>query len=159
MELCDRPPIFSHSGAYSVCAHIRNIRDEQIQACAARGGVIGIVGIGAFLGDAAARTESLFRHIDYVATKVGSDHVGLGIDYVKNMPSVWEAIRAHKETSWPDPTGTQLYEGDCFQPEQLSELVEMMLAHGYSSEAIRGVLGANFRRVYATTTEAADLSQ
>jgi membrane dipeptidase len=159
MELCDRPPIFSHSGAYSVCAHIRNIRDEQIQACAARGGVIGIVGIGAFLGDAAARTESLFRHIDYVATKVGSDHVGLGIDYVKNMPSVWEAIRAHKETSWPDPTGTQLYEGDCFQPEQLSELVEMMLAHGYSTEAIRGVLGANLRRVYATTTEAADLSQ
>src|SRR5258705_8588111 len=85
IELSERPAIFSRSGAYSVCAHIRNIRDEQIRACAARGGVIGVVGIGAFIGDAKARTESVFRHIDYTATLVGPQHVGLGTDYVKDM--------------------------------------------------------------------------
>jgi membrane dipeptidase len=148
IELSELPPIFSHSCAYSVCAHIRNIHDEQIRACAARGGVIGIAGIGAFLGDAEAQTESMFRHIDYVATLVGPQHVGLGTDYVKNMAAVWEAIRAAKETSWPDPTGTQLYEGGCFQPEQLVQLVEAMLAHGYPAGVIEGILGANFRRVY-----------
>jgi membrane dipeptidase len=150
IELTVRPPIFSHSGAYSVCSHIRNIRDEQVRACAARGGVIGIVGIGAFLGDAAARAESLFRHIDHIAALVGPEHVGLGTDYVKDMSSVWEAMRAQKETAWPDPTGTQLYEGSCFQPEQLAELVKVMLRRGYSSEAVKGILGANFKRVYAT---------
>jgi membrane dipeptidase len=151
MELSARPPIFSHSNAYSVCAHIRNIHDEQIVACAARGGVIGVVGIGAFLGDAEARTESMFRHIDYIATLVGPEHVGLGTDYVKDLAPVWEALRNEKDTAWPDPTGTQLYEGGCFQPEQLGELVDIMLAHGYSTDVIKGILGANFRRVYATS--------
>jgi membrane dipeptidase len=150
MELTTRPPIFSHSNAYSVCAHIRNITDEQIRACAAHGGVIGVVGIGAFLGDAEARTESMFRHIDYIAERVGPQHVGLGTDYVRNMEPAWEFVRTQKDTAWPDPTGTQLYEGTCFQPEQLLELVQMMLAHGYTTDAVRGILGANFKRVYAT---------
>jgi membrane dipeptidase len=149
IEISERPTIFSHSGAHSVCAHIRNIRDEQIRACAARDGVIGVVGIGAFIGDAEARTESLFRHIDYIATLVGPRHVGIGTDYVKDMQGVWDAIRASKDTMWPDPSGTQLYEGGCFQPEQLAELVEMMLAHGYSVDVVKGILGANFKRVYA----------
>lgn len=153
IELSSRPPIFSHSGAHAVCRHIRNIHDDQMRACAARGGVIGVVGIGAFLGDAEARAETLFRHIDYIVGLIGSDHVGLGTDFVKNMPDVWEAFRAQKDSAWPDPTGTQLYEGDCFQPEQLSELVAIMLAHGYSTEVVKGILGANFRRVYAAALQ------
>jgi membrane dipeptidase len=148
IELCDHPPIFSHSNAYSICPHIRNIHDDQIRACAARGGVIGIVGIGSFLGDAAAQSMSLFRHVDYMVSLVGPEHVGLGTDYVKDMAAVWAAISAAKDTSWPDPTGTQLYEGGCFQPEQLSELVQIMLTHGYSTDAIKSILGGNFRRVY-----------
>jgi membrane dipeptidase len=149
IEISERPTIFSHSGCHAVCAHIRNIRDEQIRACAARGGVIGVVGIGGFIGDAEARSETVFRHIDHVASLVGPQHVGLGADYVQNMQGVWDAIRAAKDSSWPDPTGTQLYEGGCFQPEQLAELVDIMLAHGYSVDVVKGVLGANFRRVYA----------
>jgi membrane dipeptidase len=149
IELSQHPAIFSHSGVYSICAHIRNIRDEQIRACASRGGVIGVVGIGAFIGDPEARAGSLFRHIDHIATLAGPEHVGLGTDYVKDMNGVWQSIRAQKDTAWPDPTGTQLYEGGCFQPEQLGELVAIMLSHGYSTKAIEGILGANFRRIYA----------
>jgi membrane dipeptidase len=149
IEISERPTIFSHSGAHAVCAHIRNIHDDQIRACAAGGGVIGVVGIGAFIGDAQARSESLFRHIDHIASLVGPQHVGLGTDYVPSMQELWVAIRDTKDTLWPDPTGTQLYEGECVQPEQLAELVEIMLAHGYSVDVIKGILGANFRRVYA----------
>jgi len=47
---------------------------------------------------------------------------------------------AQKEDAWPDPTGTQLYEGGCFHPQQLAELVQIMLAHGYPPEAVRGIL-------------------
>jgi membrane dipeptidase len=139
-----------------VCAHIRNIRDEQIRACAAGDGVIGIVGIGAFVGDPQARSESLFRHIDHISTLVGARHVGLGTDYVPCMQELWTSIRAAKDSSWPDPTGTQLYEGECVQPEQLPELVEIMLAHGYSAQDVKGILGANFRRVYAAAEGACD---
>ncbi len=167
IELSAGPTIFSHSNAYSVCAHIRNIHDDQIRACAARGGVIGIVGVGSFLGDADARPESMFRHIDYVASLVGPQHVGLGTDYVgilpvKNHQDTWASISGSEtfwpdsEIAWPDPTGTQIpvEESYCLGPEQLVPLVEIMLAHGYPSEAIAGILGANFRRVYAAATTA-----
>jgi membrane dipeptidase len=150
IELSERPPIFSHSNAYSVCAHIRNITDEQIRHCAARGGVVGVVGVGAFLGDPQASAESMFRHIDYIATLVGAEHVGIGTDYMNDMPAAFKWMLTQKETAWPDPTGTQLYEGTCFQPEQLRDLVQIMLSNGYSSDVVRGILGRNFKRVYQT---------
>jgi len=166
MELSERPVIFSHSNAYAVCAHIRNIYDDQIRACAASGGVIGVVGVGAFLGDAEARTESMFRHIDYIATLVGPRYVGLGTDYVNVLPvkdhaALWKRYEATQKTwpasidAWPDPTGTQITveESYCFKPEQLVALIDMMLAHGYSVDVIKGILGENFRRVYASTPQ------
>lgn len=164
IELSERPAIFSHSGAYKIAAHIRNIHDDQIRACAAKGGVIGVVGLGNFLGDLAARTTSLFRHIDHMVNLVGPEHVGLGTDYVP--PLFYDkAARGELEKTqqpwpdpsiaWTDPTGTQLPrgEGTCFQPEQLAELVELMLARGYPIDAVKGILGANFRRVYAAVCD------
>lgn len=161
IELSERPVIFSHSGAHAVCPHIRNIRDEQIRACAMRGGVIGVVGVGAFLGDLAARTESLFRHIDHISTLAGPEHVGLGTDYVRilparDFPSEWAIddplVRSWPDAAnaWPDPTGTQLLveESRCFGPEQLTQLIETMLAHGYPDEAVQGILGGNFKRAF-----------
>jgi len=160
IELSQRPVIFSHSNAYAICAHIRNLHDDQIRACAARDGVIGIVGVGAYTGDSRATTESVFRHLDYIVSLVGPEHVGLGTDYVKILPvkdyaAEWEAIAKmdiawpHSENAWPNPTGTQIAvdESYCFGPEQLGELIEMMLAHGYPVEAVRGILGGNFKRV------------
>jgi membrane dipeptidase len=162
IELSERPAIFSHSNAYALCPHIRNIHDDQIRACAARGGVIGVVGVGGFLGDPEARTEAMFRHIDYIASLVGAEHVGLGTDYVKILPvkdhtAAWEAIGASAQVwpdsqrAWPDPTGAQIPadETRCFAPEQLVELVETLIAHGYPAAAVRGILGGNFKRVYA----------
>lgn len=163
IEISENPVIFSHSNAYAVCPHIRNIHDDQIKSCAEREGVIGVVGVGAFLGDAAARSETMFRHIDYIASLVGPEHVGLGTDYVRILPlkdflPEWEATSSIRSArSWPDstdawtdPTGTQIAveEGRCFAPEQLTELVAIMLEHGYAENVISGILGGNFKRVY-----------
>jgi membrane dipeptidase len=148
MSLSEAPVIFSHSGVSAVCRHIRNIDDEQIRACAATGGVVGIVGIGAFLGDPQASTDCLFRHVDHAVQLVGARHVGIGTDFIDNLAPVWNAIRSAKEISWTDPYGTQLYEGIGFGPERLVELVEKMMTSGYPVDDIEGILGANFRRVY-----------
>jgi membrane dipeptidase len=82
MERSTNPVIFSHSNPLGVWQHKRNIRDDVIKACAATDGVVGINGIGLFLGANDARTETVVRHIDYVANLVGPEHVGLGFDYV-----------------------------------------------------------------------------
>jgi membrane dipeptidase len=102
----------------------------------------------------------MFRHIDYVAELVGPEHVGIGTDYVKQYPvsdfaDWWQAVDGAEwpwgVDAWPDPSGTQIPngEGRCFAPAQLPGLVAEMLDHGYSRETIAGILGGNFRRVYA----------
>jgi microsomal dipeptidase-like Zn-dependent dipeptidase len=50
------PVIFSHANAAGVWQHERNIKDDQIDSCAATGGVIGVNGIGVFLGANGAST-------------------------------------------------------------------------------------------------------
>ena len=51
MECSTAPAVFSHSNPAAVWNHQRNISDAQIRACAAQGGVIGLNGMGIFLGD------------------------------------------------------------------------------------------------------------
>src|SRR6185437_7529189 len=83
MERASGPVIFSHSNAYALHPHPRNIPDELIRACAATGGVVGVNGLGPFLGATEGNlTSRLFEHIDHMVQLVGPDHVGLGLDYV-----------------------------------------------------------------------------
>jgi membrane dipeptidase len=79
-ETSTAPVIFLHSNPKGVRDHARNITDEQIKACAKTGGVVGINGVGDFLGD--TKSETLIAHIEYVLDLVGPKHVGLGLDYV-----------------------------------------------------------------------------
>ena len=70
-EVSPGPVIFSHSNPYALFEHGRNIRDDQIKACARSGGVIGIVGCDQFMVDAGPTTEGLLNMIDYHAEVAG----------------------------------------------------------------------------------------
>src|SRR5437899_4868586 len=107
MALAQKPVVFSHANVRNLVEHRRNIDDEQIAACARTDGVIGVNGIGLFLGGD-IETDSLLRHIDYLAAKVGPRHVGLGLDYSfvrdhSDLPPGEEA-----ETWWPKSHGYDL---------------------------------------------------
>ncbi len=142
-----RPTIFSHSNPRARVDHPRNIPDELIRAGAAGGGVIGINGVGIFLGDNDIRTETLAAHVDYVAQLVGPSHIGLGLDSVFN-PGAMDASLAQFTNLWPPQFGYR--PGIKFvQPEQLPELTETLLHKGYDEADIRGVLGENLARVAA----------
>lgn len=140
-----RPFIFSHCNAHAVYPHYRNIRDDQIKACAASGGVIGLNGLGEFLDDDRATSGSIFHHLDHMVQLVGPRHVGLGLDYVQDAPRFWRWV-ADNAHMWPAAPSDRA--GSAFaQPEQVAELTELMLRAGYGEAVVRDILGGNWLRL------------
>ncbi|MEM7253179.1 MAG: membrane dipeptidase [Pseudomonadota bacterium] len=147
MAYSDRPVIFSHSNPRALSNHERNIRDDQALACAQTGGVVGVNGIDCFLGGG-IDTARLADHVVYWLDLVGSDHVGIGLDYFGppgEEDGFTDTLAGNAEFWPPDqyPGG----EVDCARPSQLLELAECLLARQCDEETIRAVLGGNFRRV------------
>jgi membrane dipeptidase len=144
-ELSQAPVVFSHSSPIGVKRHDRNVTDEQMRACAATGGVVGINGVGLFLGENDASTEALLRAVDYAVDVVGPEHVGLGLDYVFDTIELDEYLEAHLDRFPPDAGYANGI--DFFAPEQLPELTAALIAAGYSDYDVRAILGENFLRV------------
>lgn len=144
IERSSAPVIFSHSAMRGVWEHDRNIRDDQVRACAATGGVIGINGVGIFLGDNDASPAAMARHVDYAVQLVGPEHVGIGTDYVFDNDDL------SKELANTDvfPESYQHWDSYKFlEPEQLPGLEAELQGLGYSAQARAAIMGGNFRRV------------
>jgi len=136
------PVIFSHSNPLGVHENARNISDEQIKACAETGGVVGINGIGDFLGG--TKSETVVDHIEYVIDLVGPEHVGLGLDYVIDKKELVEYIESYPDRFPPDQIQNYLA---FVEPEQTQEITELLLARDHSKKVVRGILGENFLRI------------
>jgi len=77
-----KPLIASHSGAYEITPHVRNLDDLQLKAIADTGGVINVVFHRAFVGDpTTASIEDVADHIMYICHLIGPEHVGIGSDF------------------------------------------------------------------------------
>ena len=150
MELSHSPVIFSHSNARGLHDHERNIRDDQIEACAAQGGVIGVTGVSLFLGNGEDLTAQMLAHIDYLCQKVGPQHVGLGLDSIlmcqKEDGPENEALGERAKLYWPP---AQYPDGklDFIRPEVVPDLARGMLERGYGAADIAAILGGNFARL------------
>lgn len=146
LAMATKPAVFSHSNCAAIHPHFRNLTDEQIRACAATGGLLGLSGSSIYLGDDAVRSESLFRHLDHVVQLVGAEHACLGLDVVFETEPLNRFMRDRPE-EWPDAARPDWPGVHYAQPTQLVELTELMLGAGYGEAAIRGILGQNLMRV------------
>ena len=144
MRRTSRPVIFSHANPLGVWRHKRNIRDAAIRACAATGGVVGINGIGMFLGANDNRPETVVTHIDYVAQLVGPEHVGIGLDYCFDSEEVNAYVRANPKMYPKDDFSSGIR---MVAPEALGSIAAGLVRCGYPRSAIGKILGGNFLRV------------
>ncbi len=77
-----RPFLATHSNAYSVCAHPRNLRDDQFKAVRDAGGLVGLCLYPPHLTDKKEATVyDVIRHLEHWLALGGEDTVALGSDF------------------------------------------------------------------------------
>jgi membrane dipeptidase len=139
------PVNISHSNPRALNDHPRCVPDDLMRACAETGGVLGISGLGLFLGNDDVSTANVVRSIDYAVDVMGIEHVGVGLDFVFNIGQLTSSS-GRKPHIWPPgfgyETGTRFV-----PPEQIEEIVEALLVRGYREQDLRKILGGNFLRV------------
>jgi membrane dipeptidase len=149
MEASEKPVAFTHSNPRALWDHQRNIQDEQIRQCAQTGGVIGINGLGIFLGDNTVSEEVFADHVCHIADLVGPQHVGVGLDWkpkTDNTPDIGAILRSRPDF-WPVGQQYDTKKIKMFSPAQLFDVVAILHSRGWSDADLKGFLGGNFLRV------------
>ncbi|HKU66581.1 MAG TPA: membrane dipeptidase [Candidatus Baltobacteraceae bacterium] len=147
IEASRAPVVFSHSNPRALHDHPRNIADDLIRACAAKGGVVCVNGVGAFLGEDDTRSETVARNIDYLARLGGIDHVGIGLDFVFDQDELVAYLQSNPQLFGRDAQTLRSYACGFVAPEQIAEIAQCLQAMGYARTDIARVLGGNLLRV------------
>jgi membrane dipeptidase len=85
-QLSDAPLVATHSNAHALCAVSRNLTDRQLDAIRDSGGVVGVNFAVTFLREDGLNIpetplSEIVRHVDYLAERMGIDHVAFGSDF------------------------------------------------------------------------------
>jgi membrane dipeptidase len=132
-ELSDAPLVATHSNAHVLCPSSRNLTDDQLDAVGASGGVVGVNFAVSFLradgrNDSATPLAEIVRHVEYIAGRIGIDHVAFGSDF--------------EGSTLPDELGGVA---------GLPKLVEALRARGYDDEALAKITHRNWLRIFDLT--------
>lgn len=146
LELATKPVVASHSSAFAVREHHRNLTDEQLRGIAATGGVVCVNFFAGFLtADPRPTVEHLADHIEYVVSVAGEDHVGLGSDFVDEVFA--EKIPACDRPLIIEGLDTAILVPGLEGPAGMPLVTEALQKRGLPEPVIRKILGTNLVRV------------
>jgi membrane dipeptidase len=167
LEIIDKsqkPVVFSHSCTKALADNPRNIDDEQIKACAAKEGIIGLSPWGPMTmktgQTSRPNVDDFIDHIDHVAQMLGStDNIGVGTDmslgtYPDHEYDPWGAPvykdvtgKYNKYVTPNIRSPLRMVEGFSNYSEVLN-FVDRLKQRGYKETDIRKILGENYMRVF-----------
>ena len=155
-ELSSVPICMSHTGAKTLWKSRRLAADEALKAIAAKGGVLGIEAAPHTTITYNHRThdlDSIMEHFEYMVNLVGIDHVCFGPDTNfgdhAGLHRIFAKFLSTGQTkNLEDDYPRVDYVKGMENPREASKnVVRWLVAHGYSEEDIRKVLGGNILRV------------
>lgn len=151
------PVAITHTGCQAVFMHPRNKRDEELRACAEKGGVVGIY-LMPYLNAAGPPTaDDVMAHLEHALQVCGEEHVGIGSDqsitpvndtseYYRRMEAEVNRRKAMGISAPREDTAPFVPQlNDSRRMERIADLLEK---RGHGAGTIEKVLGANWMRIF-----------
>jgi membrane dipeptidase len=134
------PVLVSHAACRSLLDIPRNLHDAQLEAIAARGGVLGIMILPFVIDPARPTIDRVIDHVDHAVSVMGAEHVALGGDFFRQIALAGGEIPRFPDEDGPPP-------GDAIEglagPEEYPALVAALERRGYEGDRLAGILGGN----------------
>jgi membrane dipeptidase len=153
IRVSDRPVAVTHGVCKAVYDHARGKSDEVLQELAANGGYFGICLVPFFLtADPEPSLDHFLEHVDHAVKIMGAEHVGVASDWDRLPEPIGKRFGALAEQELgfaPEHgvSGTAYVRGFAHYAE-FPNVTAALMAHGYSDDEVRGIMGGNFLRIF-----------
>jgi membrane dipeptidase len=160
IEFSKKPVAMTHTMCDSVRSdHPRAKTDEQIRNCAEKGGVVGMIALGYFIGPDPGGDSTIETHADHIEHAVsiaGVEHVGISTDFPPQGIEPWatyeewyvprlDVFKPTYELRWPP------WIPELDTPNRYRNLIKVLDRRGWSQSDMERLLGLNWLRLFKET--------